>query len=196
MTTITKTTTTADNDTDTDDSINTCWRSMKSTPRQPTPVIPTTKVQQRFDAFSSSFDNDCSNINNSSINHQQQTAATWESLTMLEHRSTPVNVVELQPSPNDVVLGRGKPIQDRPANHWFRTLLESYKDQYETADRQEKTVLAAAIVQIVKNDTRCPRRFLRHASSHGQHIWEEVDDITARAKVSYSFRTIRRHEKN
>ena len=88
------------------------------------------------------------------------------------------------PSPNDIFLGRGKPIQDRPGNVRFRELLEEHVDKYDKDGT--KVIVSAFIVGILKKEGG---RFLKELEDGG---WVEVDEATARAKVSHAFRTRRR----
>ena len=92
----------------------------------------------------------------------------------------------LQPGPQDILFGRGKPYQERPSNVWFRNLLESYRNRYEVACKSEKTKLATEIVHVVKLKNG---RFLKQ--SQEWDYWVEVDDKMAREKVSHAFRTRR-----
>jgi hypothetical protein len=87
------------------------------------------------------------------------------------------------PLPNDVLLGRGKPIQQRPGNIRFREMLEKHMDKYGQQSKMgEKNKVSACIVHMVKEEGG---RFLKELKDGG---WVEVDEATARAKVSHSFR--------
>jgi hypothetical protein len=87
------------------------------------------------------------------------------------------------PLPNDVLLGRGKPIQERPGNVRFRDMLDNHMDKYERQGKMGgKNKVSAYIVQMVKEEGG---RFLKKLKDGG---WVEVDEATARAKVSHAFR--------
>jgi hypothetical protein len=86
------------------------------------------------------------------------------------------------PLPNDILLGRGKPIQFRPANVRFRKMLDSHIEKY---GKGENGGASAYIVHLVKEDGG---RFLKELEDGG---WVEVDEATAQAKVSQAFRTRR-----
>ena len=86
------------------------------------------------------------------------------------------------PLPNDILFGRGKPIQQRPGNVRFRHMIDTYKHKYE---QSEKGVITGYIVHLVKEEGG---RFLKEFEDRG---WVEVDEATARAKVSHAFRSRR-----
>lgn len=88
------------------------------------------------------------------------------------------------PGPNDVLLGRGKLIQEHTGNLRFRHIVENHREMYETARRLEKTLLASKIVEILQ---QTGGRFVKRDGTG----WAEVDDETARYKVSHSFRNKR-----
>jgi hypothetical protein len=97
------------------------------------------------------------------------------------------SVLSVDPQMKDVLFGRGKPIQDRPGNVRFREILELHRQQYDQGEKSGKTVIAADIVRIVKGEGG---RFLKQ-NDHGLPGWVEVDDASARMKVSHAFRTRR-----
>jgi len=84
----------------------------------------------------------------------------------------------------DVLLGRGKPLQKHPGNLRYHHFVESYQDEYETASKLEKTNLSKRIVQAMKESGG---RFLKQDDAG----WMEIDDDTARYKVSHTFRNHR-----
>jgi hypothetical protein len=89
------------------------------------------------------------------------------------------------PLPNDVLLGRGKPIQERPGNIRFRDMLDKHMDNYEKCLTGAKNKVSAYIVHLVKEEGG---RFIKEVEDGG---WAEVDEATARAKVSHAFRARR-----
>jgi hypothetical protein len=89
------------------------------------------------------------------------------------------------PLVNDVLLGRGKPTQDRPGNVRFRDMLDKNMDKYEQGEKGAKGIVSAYIIHIVKEEGG---RFLKELEDGG---WVEVDDATARAKVNHAFRARR-----
>jgi hypothetical protein len=86
------------------------------------------------------------------------------------------------PLPNDVLLGRGKPIQERPGNVRFRDMLDKHMGKYEQGKKGGKSKVSAYIVRIVKDGGG---RFLKELED-GE--WVEVDEATALEKVSHAFR--------
>jgi hypothetical protein len=89
------------------------------------------------------------------------------------------------PLPNDILLGRGKPIQYRPANVRFRKMLDSHIEKFGNGRNGGNVFSPTYIVHLVKEDGG---RFLKELEDGG---WVEVDEATAQAKVSQAFRTRR-----
>ena len=87
--------------------------------------------------------------------------------------------------PNDVLFGRGKAVVDHPGNTKFRRLVDVYMRKYLEAERLEKTCIAEAIVQMIKESSG---RFLKKEPGSN---WEEVDGPEARKKVAHAFRNRR-----
>jgi hypothetical protein len=90
------------------------------------------------------------------------------------------------PCPNDILFGRGKPIQDRPANVRFREMLDKNSEKYANGGNGGKAIVSTYIVHLVKEEGG---RFLKELEDGGG--WGEVDAATAQAKVSQAFRTRR-----
>jgi hypothetical protein len=86
------------------------------------------------------------------------------------------------PSPNDILMGRGKPIQQRPGNVRFRDRLDKHMGWYEQGERGTKVKVSAYILHLVKEEGG---RFLKELECGG---WVEIDDAEARTKVSHAFR--------
>jgi len=87
---------------------------------------------------------------------------------------------------NDVLFGRGKTVVEHEGNLRFRKIVSMYADQYEKANRQEKTCMTEKIVQQIH---AANGRFLKR-DDFGD--WEEVDHETARKKVAHAFRNRRK----
>jgi hypothetical protein len=87
------------------------------------------------------------------------------------------------PGIKDVLLGRGKPVQDHRGNILMRTLVSTFLDQYKSALKRDKILVASKVVVETK---RCGGRFLKRSSDGW---WSEVSDEAARDKVSMTFRT-------
>jgi hypothetical protein len=96
------------------------------------------------------------------------------------------NKIVVVPSRVDVLLGRGKPIQEHFGNMRYYVLLDHYQRAYETAKKFEKMEVAQTVVDLVHNSHG---RFLKQDGAG----WVEVDAMVARDKVSHAFRT-RRHQ--
>jgi hypothetical protein len=109
------------------------------------------------------------------------TSASRPSATLRESPAKPYVIYD--PLPNDVLLGRGKPIQERPGNVRFRDMVDKHLDKYEYGEKGAKLKVVAHIIHIVNADGG---RFLKELEDGG---WIEVDAATARAKVSHTFRS-------
>jgi hypothetical protein len=86
------------------------------------------------------------------------------------------------PRRDDVLLGRGKTIQEHPGNVYMRSLVDSYLDISKKAFTGEKNVLAPQIVAAMK---RCRCRFLKKKKDGW---WVEVSDNEAIVRVLRTFR--------
>lgn len=88
------------------------------------------------------------------------------------------------PSIYDVLLGRGKPLQKHPGNLRYHNIVDSYHGEYEKLQKMEKTNFSKMIVEQFKCGGN---RFMKQDDGG----WVEVDDETARSKVSHTFRNHR-----
>ena len=96
------------------------------------------------------------------------------------------NSIIVLPLNSDILFGRGKHIQQTPGNLRLSAIVDSFVLEYQQlANKQDKTALAARIVQMVK---AASGRFLSKHSG----LWSEVSDDIAREKVSGLFRTLYR----
>jgi hypothetical protein len=92
------------------------------------------------------------------------------------------------PGENDVLLGRGKPIQEHSGNVKLLSLIDVYRGEYDTTNGYgQKAVLAEKIVKIVQ--TQHQGKFLKVHPDHGW--WVQVSQVEAIDKVTHSFRTTR-----
>lgn len=85
------------------------------------------------------------------------------------------------PCNKDVLLGKGKPIQEFCGNQRLATLVDNYMEDYNNCSRIEKTTLAAKLVSTVKE-------YGGHFLSKESGVWISVSDDLARDKVSHMFR--------
>ncbi|KAG7370288.1 hypothetical protein IV203_028034 [Nitzschia inconspicua] len=92
--------------------------------------------------------------------------------------------VIIVPGRVDVLLGRGKPIQEHFGNLRYHILMDYYQKAYEDAKKFEKMLVAQTIVDLVH---KYKGRFLRQEGAG----WIEVEPTVARDKVSHAFRTRR-----
>jgi hypothetical protein len=93
------------------------------------------------------------------------------------------------PTPNDVLFGRGKSIQDHPGNIAFVSLIESLYPQYDILEtKQDKTEFSERVVQRFK---ALGGRFLKPHWKNPS-FWQATDNAAARIKVSHAFRSRRR----
>ena len=86
------------------------------------------------------------------------------------------------PKHEDVILGRGN--KNHYGNMRFRQIIDSHRQEYEASDKAGKTSIAEVIVREVKERGG---RFLKNDVGG----WVELDDSSARYKVSHRFRNMR-----
>jgi hypothetical protein len=101
---------------------------------------------------------------------------------------TGVKFVEI-PHNNDILLGKGKPIQEHMGNMRLKVLVDGLLSRYDACTKMQKKDVAIEVVQFVKND------YLGRFLSDESGVWIEVMDDIAREKVSHLFRNRRRQAK-
>jgi hypothetical protein len=120
--------------------------------------------------------------------------AFWETRRAYEQSQNTDTVVlgsptdAIVPGPFDVLLGRGHSIQNNQGNIRYRKVIKDMMDGYTKGRKLEKTALTKTIVDLVHASTG---RFLEQQDGNNNY-WVEVDETTARNKVSHSFRTLKR----
>lgn len=93
-------------------------------------------------------------------------------------------VAVAEPSPNDVLCGRGGSINSHAGNERFRQLVEKRKRVYLTARfKREKRLIASSIVQEIRAEKG---RFLSRDATTG--LWKDIGDEKARDKTSQALR--------
>jgi hypothetical protein len=85
------------------------------------------------------------------------------------------------PARDDVLVGKGKPIQRHPGNANLRLLVELRLDEYSRLARGAKGSCSDDVLRIIKES---PGRFLRN---DGDGWWVEVSDEDAREKITNTF---------
>jgi hypothetical protein len=91
------------------------------------------------------------------------------------------------PGSFDVLMGKGRSLQEHHGNLEFRRLIDAYSSKYYAAAKPEKKAITEKIVEMVKKSTG---RFLK---DDGDGYAEVTDDI-ARYKVSHCFRDQKRYK--
>lgn len=90
------------------------------------------------------------------------------------------------PSQFDVLFGKGTPFQDHVGNIKFRSLIADCSKEYDNGNQKGgKMTIAQDIVDTVRESSGM---FLK-CDEDGS--WVDVDNLTARKKVSTAFRTLR-----
>jgi hypothetical protein len=90
------------------------------------------------------------------------------------------------PGQFDVLVGRGRFIQEHAGNLHYRHVVESRMEKYEQArKRVDKTYLTGEVVTVINERAG---RFLKQDGGG----WIEIDADSARDKVSHSFRNLRK----
>jgi hypothetical protein len=93
--------------------------------------------------------------------------------------------VAVQPSEVDVLMGRGKRVQNHVGNNKLRSILEDNLAAYTKAPHATKRQVAMGVIEEVKKGGG---RFLRPTDSG---CWEVADADSVQKKVIHDFRTIR-----
>lgn len=89
-----------------------------------------------------------------------------------------------RPHPYSVVLGRGK-VNDHIGNNRLKVMVEWEVDNYVRAkSRREKSFVVARVLETIQDACNGEGAFVRN----DQGRWYEVDDSTAREKISTLFR--------
>ena len=107
-------------------------------------------------------------------------------------------------TPHDVLMGRGVPIQTHKGNLTLAKLIEKDAKDHKEGSRFQKTFLTWKILKIIKEDnggrflekiddsspspSSSPASVIGEADSGS--YWKEVDDMVARAKIAYGFRSL------
>jgi hypothetical protein len=91
-----------------------------------------------------------------------------------------------QPQHNDVLFGRGKPVQYHTGNVLFLQIVDEFMEAYNSARRnEEKKRITLEIIQKVKDSSA---RFLKRNKDGN---WTDADDEETHLKVTNAFRTLR-----
>ena len=81
----------------------------------------------------------------------------------------------------DVTLGKSTKAREHTGSRRASHLCEMFYDQYQRANKYQKTEIAERIVQMIRESGG---RFIREENDE----WVEVDDMVARAKIAHFFR--------
>ena len=88
------------------------------------------------------------------------------------------------PADVDILLGRGKPFQNHPGNQRMLSLVDKYKERYQSAERKEKHDIVEEVMGIISGSGG---RFLRRVDY--ENYWVEVTHAIAYRKVGHAFRS-------
>ena len=89
------------------------------------------------------------------------------------------------PTPNDILYGRGGGTNHHPGNKRYRKWVEDRKVEYVNSKRLDKPVVALDIVKKWRSQSP-PGRFLKMDDKTG--LWNDVGDKKAREKTSQALR--------
>lgn len=90
----------------------------------------------------------------------------------------------VRPTDPDVILGRGKPFQNHPGNQRMLTIVDKYRERYQTAERKEKHDIVEEVMGIITGNGG---KFLRRLDY--ENYWIEVPHAVAYRKVGHAFRS-------
>ena len=103
--------------------------------------------------------------------------------------------LNFQPSPNTVLIGRGKEPKQNCGNKRLRVLVSAFLERYQRGDKKKKTEIVTDIIGMVRES--CNRdfgmsqgvgAFVKHIKKTGK--WYDQSDNVAREKVGYVFRDL------
>ena len=93
------------------------------------------------------------------------------------------------PTRNDVLTGKGKPIQHHPGNVQLRTLVNSHMEEYK-ANKLQSKMAVNKVISIIR------ARQGRFLSKDNEGWWRELSDLDAIDKVTKTFLTVRTNQNN
>jgi len=91
----------------------------------------------------------------------------------------------VRPGPHDVLIGRGGGTNHNPGNIRFRQLICTRKDEYKSAKRSQKPIIAQEIVTAWRTQVP-PGRFLKQDES--TMLWHDVGDVEAKERAAQKLR--------
>jgi hypothetical protein len=97
----------------------------------------------------------------------------------------------VEPLDADVLFGRRDAQRFHPGNVHLRALCDTYRDEYETGDREVKTVVKKRIIDEIGSKGG---RFLKRRV--GDTTWYSVDEEVALEKVAFTMRDTRDRKKS
>ena len=93
------------------------------------------------------------------------------------------------PTRNDVLTGKGKPIQHHPGNILLRTLVKTHLEEFKATKLRSKMAVDS-IISVIKAGRG---RFLR---KDDEGWWRELSNMEAIDKVTKTFLTVRTNQNN
>jgi hypothetical protein len=106
----------------------------------------------------------------------------------LSHCSGPTLQDVIVPGQFDVLMGRGKVIEDSSGNNHLRFLISAHYSKYDQAARVEKSAICSWIRGLIHQKGG---RFLKKG---GNNAWSEIPEPKAIEKISHAFRNYRSRE--
>ena len=91
----------------------------------------------------------------------------------------------VRPGPHDVLIGRGGGTNHNPGNKRFRQLICTRKDEYKSAKRSQKPIIAQEIVTAWRTQVP-PGRFLKQDES--TMLWHDVGNVEAKERAAQKLR--------
>ena len=117
---------------------------------------------------------------------KQDTAATTKRI----RKEEPKVKKYVEPTDQDVLLGRGGRSNHHPGNKVYRERVLELQAKYKTLSRDQKTAMSTSVVDWIQ--TKCGGNFLQFDAALGGNSqdgpWYVVLDKTARSKVSQALR--------
>ena len=92
----------------------------------------------------------------------------------------------IRPNTQDILLGRGKPIQEHPGNEAMRALVEEHKERYNQLPRDRRGLVANELIRQLQEERGA--RFLKRDEFYSSG-WIVASESEAYEKICHSLRS-------
>eukprot|EP00526_Cylindrotheca_closterium_P009190 CAMPEP_0113627882 /NCGR_PEP_ID=MMETSP0017_2-20120614/14443_1 /TAXON_ID=2856 /ORGANISM="Cylindrotheca closterium" /LENGTH=512 /DNA_ID=CAMNT_0000538159 /DNA_START=62 /DNA_END=1600 /DNA_ORIENTATION=- /assembly_acc=CAM_ASM_000147 len=157
------------------------WNTSLASARHTTSSVPEEEANEGNDQVLASPLDSSSRVQSAAHNSIHRNSPTHNPGTTAES--------SIEPSPSDVLLGRGHVIQMHPGNIRFREFLREYQEEYNNTPRYKRVKTSTELTRALLGKGI---RFLKKTESGG---WVESDFTGAEKKVKQLFRSQKKSKK-